>query len=82
MKYKITAIIFSIIALLLIAVQLVDFSVFPLGPPASSPDPIAAVADWLWSYRTVDVLVQGVLLLAAVMGASAMFRMRHSGEDA
>ncbi len=81
MRYKAAALFLSIIAMAMIAAHLLDFSVFPLGAPASSPDPIASVADWLWSYRTIDVLIQGVLLLAAVMGASAMFRMRHTEED-
>ncbi|TFF84626.1 hypothetical protein EU524_00755 [Candidatus Thorarchaeota archaeon] len=80
MKYRIAAIFLSLTMLALVIIQLVDLPLFPFGTPSSSPDPIAAVADWLWSYRTVDVLIQGVLLLAAVMGASAMFRTRRPKE--
>jgi hypothetical protein len=80
MKYKIAAIFLSAVALLLVMFQLLELPVFPFGTPSSSPDPVASVADWLWSYRTIDVLIQGVLLLAAVMGASAMFRVRGAEE--
>jgi hypothetical protein len=81
MRYRLAALFLSAVILLLVAVQLLDMPVFPFGTPSSSPDPVAAVADWLWSYRTIDVLIQGVLLLAAVMGASAMFRMRGAKES-
>jgi hypothetical protein len=74
MRYRIAALLLSGIAFVLIIGQLVDFTAFSLGLPSSAPDPVTAMADWLWSYRTVDVLIQGILLLAAVMGASAMFR--------
>ena len=74
MRYKIAAILLSSIAFLLIVGQLVDFTAFGFGLPSSAPDPVTAMADWLWSYRTIDVLIQGTLLLAAVLGASAMFR--------
>jgi multisubunit Na+/H+ antiporter MnhB subunit len=81
MKYKIAAIILSIILVLLIGVNLIDFTAFTLGDPASSPLPLhEAIADWLWSYRVVDVLVQVTLLFAAVLGASAMFRAMKKEE--
>ena len=81
MRYKIAAILLSGVAFVLIVGQLVDFTAFAFGVPSSDPDPVTAMADWLWSFRTIDVLIQGVLLLAAVMGASAMFRGTNSLEE-
>ena len=81
MKHKIAAILLSGIAFVLIVGQLVDFTAFGFGLPSSASDPVTAMADWLWSYRTIDVLIQGTLLLAAVLGASAMFRGITVRED-
>jgi multisubunit Na+/H+ antiporter MnhB subunit len=88
MKHKIAAIILSIIMVLLIGVQLVDFTAFALSTPTES---LLNPADWdiigqrvgelMWSYRVVDVLVQVTLLLAAVIGASAMFRSMRKEEN-
>ena len=88
MKHKIAAIILSIIMVLLIGVQLVDFTAFALSTPT---EPLLNPADWdiigqrvgelMWSYRVVDVLIQVTLLLAAVIGASAMFRSMRTEEN-
>ncbi len=81
MKYKIAAALLSLIIIILIGVQLVDFTAFTIGTPSGplfAPDTWEqigqTVGSWLWSYRVFDVLVQVMLLLAAVIGASAMFR--------
>jgi len=88
MKHKIAAIILSVIMVLLIGVQLVDFAAFALSAPT---EPLLNHADWdiigqrvgelMWSYRVVDVLIQVTLLLAAVIGASAMFRSMRKEEN-
>lgn len=88
MKHKIAAIILSIILVLLIGVQLVDFTAFALSAPI---EPLLNPGDWdiigqrvgelMWSYRVVDVLIQVTLLLAAVIGASAMFRSMRREEN-
>ncbi len=75
MRYRIAALFLCAIVFFLIVGQLVDFTAFVLGTPFNLPtDTNAAVANWLGSYRAIDVLVQVTLLLAAVMAASAMFR--------
>ncbi len=75
MRYRLAALILGVLIFILIIGQLVDFSVFVIASPVALPtDTNAAVADWLGSYRAIDVLVQVTLLLAAVMAASAMFR--------
>jgi len=75
MKHKIAALTLGGLTFLLIVGQLVDFTPFLLGSPSLLPaDTNQAVADWLGSFRAIDLLVQVTLLLAAVMAASAMFR--------
>jgi hypothetical protein len=75
MRYKIAAIVLGGLIFLLIVGQLVDLTPFLLGSPLQLPaDTNQAVADWLGSFRAIDLLVQVTLLLAAVMAASAMFR--------
>ncbi|MGY5862898.1 MAG: hypothetical protein RTU09_11055 [Candidatus Thorarchaeota archaeon] len=87
MKHKIAAIMLSVIMILLIGMQLMDFTAFPLSAPTEL---LLNPADWdiigqrvgelMWSYRVVDVLIQVTLLLAGVIGASAMFRsMKKEG---
>jgi len=79
MRYRIAALLMGAIIFLLVLGQLIDFSVFTLGSPLELPaDTNSAVADWLGSYRAIDLLVQVTLLLAAVMAASAMFRSSNS----
>jgi hypothetical protein len=87
MKYKIAAIFLCVFIVFMISVRIVDFSAFTLGEPAGSTiapnlwDQIGkAVGDWLWSYRVIDVLAQAVLLFAAVIGASALFRSMRKEE--
>ncbi len=90
MKYKIAGALLSLIIIALIGVQLVDFTAFTIGFPAGPLLPSSwweqigqAVGSTLWSYRVIDVLIQATLLVAAVVGASAMFRsMRREEEDA
>ena len=78
MKYKIAAIALGGLIFLLIAGQLADLTPFLLGSPTLLPTDTNQVgeyvADWLGSFRAIDLLVQVTLLLAAVMAASAMFR--------
>jgi hypothetical protein len=75
MRYKIAAMTLAGLIFLLIIGQLVDLTPFLLGSPSQLPaDTNQAVADWLGSFRAIDLLVQVTLLLAAVMAASAMFR--------
>lgn len=75
MRYRIAALLLGAIVFILIVGQLVDFTSFVLGVPSNLPSDVdSAVADWLGSYRAIDILVQVTLLLAAVMAASAMFR--------
>ena len=75
MRYKIAAMTLGVLTFLLIVGQLVDFTPFLLGSPTLLPtDTNQAVADWLGSFRAIDLLAQVTLLLAAVMAASAMFR--------
>ncbi|MGQ4870913.1 MAG: hypothetical protein ACP6IT_03645 [Candidatus Thorarchaeota archaeon] len=88
MKYKIAAAILALIVLVLIVGQLTDFTAFAVGAPSGpllSPELWEqigqAVGTTLWSYRVIDVLVQVTLLLAAVVGASAMFRSMRKEES-
>ena len=75
MRYKFAALLLGSLIFLLIIGQLMDLTPFPLGSPLLLPvDTNQAVADWLGSYRAIDLLIQVTLLLAAVMAASAMFR--------
>ncbi|TFG31920.1 hypothetical protein EU527_11375 [Candidatus Thorarchaeota archaeon] len=75
MRYRIAALLLGALVFLLIIGQLVDLTAFTLGSPIDLPaDTNSAVADWLGSYRAIDLLIQVTLLLAAVMAASAMFR--------
>ncbi len=81
MKYKIFAFILAVVMIVIIGSQLIDFTAFIHGTPAGTlydagawEEIGAAIADILWSYRAIDVLIQATLLLAAVMGASAMVR--------
>ncbi|MHA1781364.1 MAG: hypothetical protein ACTSYL_10950 [Candidatus Thorarchaeota archaeon] len=88
MKYKIVAGLLSLIIIALIGIKLVDFTAFTIGAPAG---PLIAPNLWeqignavgstLWSFRVIDVLIQATLLVAAVIGASAMFRSMKK-EDA
>ena len=87
MKYKITAIFLCVLMVVIISIRVVDFAAFTLGEPAGSTiapnlwDQIGkTVGDWLWSYRVIDVLAQAVLLFAAVIGASALFRSMRKEE--
>ncbi len=89
MRYRAAAFLLSLVIVVLVGSRLVDFSIFSLGAPAGpllSPDAWdqigTTIGEWLWSFRVVDVLVQATLLLAAVVGASAMFRsMRDHNRD-
>ena len=75
MRYRITALVLGILIFLLVIGQLVDLTPFLFGLPSQLPvDTNQAVADWLGSFRAIDLLIQVTLLLAAVMAASAMFR--------
>ncbi len=86
MKHRIAAILLSLLMLVIIGAQLIDLTPFALGTP-SSTFPIAdwtqvseALADWIWSYRVVDVMIQATLLLASVLGFSALFRTMRKEE--
>ncbi|MCF2136566.1 MAG: hypothetical protein K9W43_04920 [Candidatus Thorarchaeota archaeon] len=81
MKYKIVAGLLSLIMITLIGIKLVDFTAFTIGAPTGTLyaptlwEQIGnAVGSTLWSFRVIDVLIQAILLVAAVIGASAMFR--------
>ena len=75
MRYKIAALVLGGLIFSLIIGQIVDLTPFLLGAPSQLPaDVNQAVADWLGSFRAIDLLIQVTLLLAAVMAASAMFR--------
>ncbi|MBN2227993.1 MAG: hypothetical protein JW779_00245 [Candidatus Thorarchaeota archaeon] len=75
MRYKIAALTLGVLILVLIIGQLIDYSTFSLALPLLDYiDANDAVAQWLGTYRAIDILAQVTLLLAAVMGASAMFR--------
>ncbi len=87
MRYRIAAILLGLLILLIIGVRLIDLAPFALGTP-SVTYPIAdwnqiseALADWIWSYRVIDVMVQATLLLASVLGFSALFRTLKKEED-
>jgi len=81
MRYRIAAFLLGILILVLVVGQLIDLNIFVLGTPLDlPPDTNAAVADWLGSYRAIDILIQVTLLLAAVMAASAMFRASQQKE--
>lgn len=82
MRYRLAALLLGSLIFILIVVQLVDLSTFTLGSPPELPtDTNSAVANWLGSYRAIDLLIQVTLLLAAVMAASAMFRSSNSGVE-
>lgn len=87
MKYKIAAAILSLVILWLVGATLLDITAFELAAPTGTTFAIidwegvgSAVGDWLWSYRSIDLLVQVTLLFAAVIGASAMFRAMRREE--
>ncbi|NHI82906.1 MAG: hypothetical protein EAX81_01195 [Candidatus Thorarchaeota archaeon] len=87
MKYKIAAAFLSVILLLIVGVSLLDLTAFELAAPGGTTFAIndwegigRMVGDWLWSYRSIDLLVQVTLLFAAVIGASAMFRTMRRNE--
>ena len=88
MKYKVFALILVVVMIVIIGSQLIDFTAFVHGTPAGTLYDAGAweeigdaIADILWSYRAIDVLIQATLLLAAVMGASAMVRAYRKGEE-
>lgn len=45
---------------------LLPLAMFVLGPSAA--DPVPWIGPFLWEARALDVLVQGFILLAAVLG--------------
>ena len=88
MRYRAAAIIFLLILLYLIGLVLVDLAPFALGSPIGSTyDPNAwleieqAIRGILPFYRVPDLLIQATLILAAVIGASAMFRLSKKEES-
>lgn len=87
MKQRIAAIILSFLILVIIGAQLLDLTAFTLGSP-SSTFPITdwnqiseVLANWIWSYRVIDVMIQATLLLASVLGFSALFRTMKKEES-
>jgi multisubunit Na+/H+ antiporter MnhB subunit len=63
---------------------------FELGvsPPSGLNIPVndlalagANVSTMLWAYRVLDVLVQGLLLAAAAIGAAALFRLEAAKKE-
>ncbi len=86
--HKVAAALLSLVILLLVGVYLVDYTPFALGQPPGTTTAADAwrttaelLAEWLWSYRVIDVLIQVTLLLTAVLGASAMFRVMHRDRE-
>ena len=87
MRYKIAAVLLSLILLILVGINLLELTAFELAAPSGTTFDIvdwegigSTVGDWLWSYRSIDLLVQVTLLFAAVIGASAMFRIMRRDE--
>jgi multisubunit Na+/H+ antiporter MnhB subunit len=88
MKFKIVAIVLCVFIVYIIGARIFNFAAFTLGEPSGTTiapnfwDQIGkTVGDWLWSYRVIDVLAQAVLLFAAVIGASALFRSMRKEES-
>ncbi|TXT54902.1 MAG: hypothetical protein BAJATHORv1_50155 [Candidatus Thorarchaeota archaeon] len=90
MKHKIVAAVLSLVIIILVGYQLIDFSAFVLGTPAGGTQPadlanagqvLGVIRDWISSYRAIDVLIQATLLLAAVMGVSALVRSMYMEES-
>jgi hypothetical protein len=87
-RHKAVALLLSSAIIFIIGIYLIDLNPFQLALPAGPTfdidevDAIAqAVGDIISSYRAIDVLIQVTLLLAAVVGATALFRQRPE-EDA
>ena len=86
-SHKAVALVLSLVIIYIIGIQLIDLIPFQLGTPVGTTFPIdaidaiaQAVGDTISTFRAIDVLIQVTLLLAAVIGATALFRARPEGD--
>ena len=84
------AIIAALVFIAIAAMILVFVQPFELGvsSPAAINIPVSDLAQaganvsiTLWAYRVIDILVQGLLLAAAAIGAASLFRLEAAKKE-
>jgi multisubunit Na+/H+ antiporter MnhB subunit len=77
----------AILAMVLTSIQPFSLDTFA-GSITSTLIPVndyftegANVATMLWGYRGIDSMLQGILLVAAAIGAAALFRLERGKEE-
>lgn len=49
-------------------------SIFGLSPPHPDAPPFSESPEFIWTFRGIDLLIQGTIVLAATIAISSMFR--------
>jgi len=78
---KILSIIITALVLIVVSFYAIDFSKFVPIPKSLGNPPLEEKPYFIWTYRSIDVFIQGFIVFASAAAIAALFRI-EKGEGA